>query len=95
MYWITGRSTTSSISFGCAFVAGRKREPRPAAGMIAFIGNLSLLVCKTGRPRRNAPSYALVRLYHALYWAFSSATASSSTAICASVFFIENMLTST
>ena len=37
MYWMTGRSTTRSISLGWAFVAGRKREPRPAAGMIAFI----------------------------------------------------------
>ena len=40
-YWMTGRSTTSSISFGCAFVAGRKRVPKPAAGISAFIGNLS------------------------------------------------------
>src|SRR5947209_3571883 len=36
-YWIAGLSTTGSISFGCAFVAGRKRVPRPAAGMTALL----------------------------------------------------------
>src|SRR5437667_7773690 len=35
--WIAGRSTTGSISLGCSFVSGRKREPRPAAGITAFI----------------------------------------------------------
>src|SRR3954469_1341035 len=35
-YWITGLSTRGSISFGCAFVAGRKRVPQPAAGKTAF-----------------------------------------------------------
>ena len=36
-YWIDGLSTTGSIAFCCAFVAGRKRVPRPAAGMTAFL----------------------------------------------------------
>ena len=40
--WTTGRSTTVIISFGMAFVAGRKRVPRPATGRTAlrifFIG---------------------------------------------------------
>src|SRR4051812_19782267 len=36
-YWIAGLSTTGSISFGCALVAGRKRVPRPAAGMTALV----------------------------------------------------------
>ena len=31
--WIAGVSTMGIIAFGCAFVAGRKRVPRPAAGM--------------------------------------------------------------
>ncbi len=31
-----GTSTMGSISFGIALVAGRKRVPRPAAGMTAF-----------------------------------------------------------
>src|SRR5262245_51676549 len=31
-YWIIGLSTSGSISFGCAFVAGRNLVPRPAAG---------------------------------------------------------------
>src|SRR5688572_13026701 len=35
-YWIVGLSTSGSISFGCAFVAGRKRVPRPAAGKTAL-----------------------------------------------------------
>src|SRR5712671_6093272 len=35
-YWMTGLSTTGSISFGIALVAGRKRVPRPATGKIAL-----------------------------------------------------------
>src|SRR5262249_35434189 len=35
-YWMIGLSTSGSISFGCAFVAGRNRVPRPAAGKNAF-----------------------------------------------------------
>src|SRR5713226_6668296 len=35
-YWIIGLSTSGSISFGCAFVAGRNRVPRPAAGKTAL-----------------------------------------------------------
>ena len=35
-YWMAGLSTSGSISFGCAFVAGRKRVPSPAAGITAF-----------------------------------------------------------
>src|SRR5262252_9272258 len=31
-----GLSTSGSISFGCAFVAGRNRVPRPAAGKTAL-----------------------------------------------------------
>src|SRR3984957_16252457 len=34
-YWISGLSTTGSISFGLALVAGRKRVPRPATGNTA------------------------------------------------------------
>src|SRR5262245_52098909 len=33
---MTGLSTSTSISFGCAFVAGRNRVPRPAAGKTAL-----------------------------------------------------------
>src|SRR5437588_626303 len=33
MSWMVGVSTMGSISLGMAFVAGRKRVPRPAAGM--------------------------------------------------------------
>src|SRR3954465_15856470 len=35
-YWMTGLSTSGSISFGCALVAGRQRVPQPAAGKAAF-----------------------------------------------------------
>src|SRR5258708_6406362 len=35
-YWMRGLSTSGSISFGWAFVAGRNRVPRPAAGKTAF-----------------------------------------------------------
>ena len=46
--WIVGLSMIGSISFGCAFVAGRKRVPNPAAGITAFViffiaTNISLL----------------------------------------------------
>jgi len=34
-YWISGLSTTGSISFGLALVAGRNRVPRPATGNTA------------------------------------------------------------
>jgi hypothetical protein len=34
--WIAGVSTTGSISFGVAFVAGRNLVPRPATGMTAL-----------------------------------------------------------
>src|SRR3546814_8172893 len=45
-YWISGRSTTGSISLGIALVAGRKRVPRPATGKtalrIGFMGTVLL-----------------------------------------------------
>src|SRR5207249_3452203 len=37
-YWIIGLSTSGSISFGWALVAGRKRVPRPAAAKAVGIG---------------------------------------------------------
>src|SRR5258707_4137112 len=36
-YWISGLSTTGSISFGLALVAGKKRLPSPATGKTAFV----------------------------------------------------------
>src|SRR5690349_2232250 len=35
-YWISGLSTTGSISLGTALVAGRKRVPKPATGKTAL-----------------------------------------------------------
>lgn len=37
MYWIVGLSTIGSISLGQAFVAGKKRVPKPAAGITALV----------------------------------------------------------
>src|ERR1039457_3415711 len=56
-YWIAGLSTTGSISLGVAFVAGRKRVPRPAAGTTAFVtapvsGMLVTLAAAVGRTPR-------------------------------------------
>src|SRR3990172_9099300 len=36
-YWINGLSTTGSISFGLALVAGRNRVPMPATGNTALV----------------------------------------------------------
>src|SRR5437660_12603578 len=44
-YWMIGLSTSGSISFGCALVAGRKRVPSPAAGRTALRTLRPLLVC--------------------------------------------------
>ena len=58
-YWITGLSTRGSISLGCAFVAGRKRVPQPAAGKTALrtriepLGQGDWVAAEyTGGPRR-------------------------------------------
>src|SRR5687767_612962 len=64
-YWIAGLSTTGSISFGWAFVAGRNRVPRPAAGMTALVttieGGPSLrLAGIVGNRRRRRRSIELV-----------------------------------
>ena len=39
-YWISGLSTTGSISLAVALVAGRKRVPRPATGRTALRNGL-------------------------------------------------------
>src|SRR5262245_28345765 len=56
--WISGRSTTGSISFGMALVAGRKRVPRPATGntvlRIGFVMRLVLL--RKQRSARETPA---------------------------------------
>jgi hypothetical protein len=39
-YWISGLSTTLSISFGLALVAGKKRVPKPATGNTALLTGL-------------------------------------------------------
>ena len=54
-YWISGLSTSGSISFGMALVAGRNRVPSPAAGKTALrtFGIMLIIVCKT-LPRSHA-----------------------------------------
>src|SRR5438132_5647874 len=71
MYWMTGLSTIGSISLGTALEAGRKRVPRPAAGITALrtrvtneqllLGSRSALrqVARAGsRPPTSAPVQA-------------------------------------
>src|SRR5581483_4258770 len=51
-YWISGLSTIGSISFALAFVAGRKRVPRPATGKTALrIRNVRSLFCPRAVPQ--------------------------------------------
>src|SRR5439155_1343444 len=52
--WMAGLSTSGSISLGCAFVAGRKRVPSPAAGMTAFLTLIALLRKRAVYPFRDA-----------------------------------------
>lgn len=42
-YWINGRSTKVSISFGIAFVAGNILVPSPATGITAFVTCFDIL----------------------------------------------------
>ena len=49
-YWMVGLSTTGSISFGCALVAGRNRVPSPAAGITALVTIMGAAVY--GEPQR-------------------------------------------
>src|SRR3954452_6548731 len=56
-YWMTGLSTSGSISLGCAFVAGRNRVPQPAGGETALrtritphCGGIGRLAKYTGTP---------------------------------------------
>src|SRR5438105_13555199 len=46
-WWITGSSPSGSISFGMARVSGRKRVPKPAAGM-----TMRISVGSSGRHQR-------------------------------------------
>ncbi len=46
-YWMAGLSTTGSISFGVALVAGRNRVPSPAAGMTALVRARSTVMSRT------------------------------------------------
>src|SRR5215468_10871967 len=57
-YWMSGLSTSGSISLGCAFVAGRNRVPNPAAGNTALEIRIFIQpLCRfgtNGSDRRNA-----------------------------------------
>src|SRR5215468_7419233 len=47
-YWMVGLSTSGSISFGCALVAGMKRVPRPAAGKTPLRTVLAMMGSECG-----------------------------------------------
>src|SRR5256885_7900095 len=71
-YWVVGLSTGGSISFGCAFVTGRKRVPRPAAGKIALrtvrvvtSGGLGERFGESGAQMLGADEHARERIRHA------------------------------
>src|SRR3954451_13760446 len=65
-YWIAGLSTTGNISLGVAFVAGRNRVPRPAAGMTALVTRWLMVATLTrlcaDRVRCHPPAIAAARL---------------------------------
>src|SRR4029077_20006754 len=58
-YWISGRSTTVSISLGIALVAGRNRVPSPATGKTALRTRCGMLhrprLRRQELPRRERP----------------------------------------
>src|SRR5438093_9366284 len=58
-YWMIGLSTSGSISLGWAFVAGRRRVPRPAAGKTALRIFIGLFDASTGVARARVLSSAL------------------------------------
>src|SRR5690242_1179703 len=62
-YWISGRSTTGSISLGVALVAGRNRVPSPATGNTAlrsFLIVIEILSSLNSLPRpERGPSKSL------------------------------------
>src|SRR5580698_9408460 len=60
-YWTTGLSTTGSISFGTALVAGRKRVPIPATGKTALRTGRGLVI---GSERRFCRHW--IRLSHGI-----------------------------
>ena len=62
-YWRMGLSRTGRSSLGMHLVAGRKRVPRPAAGMIAFIVVVfPSIVCTCGQKRQthHTPAHASI-----------------------------------
>src|SRR5919206_4053622 len=65
-YWMSGRSTTVSISFGIALVAGRKRVPSPATGKTAFLTLFNGVLGKIARPAGSAGGRKVERIVLAL-----------------------------
>src|SRR5271154_3125286 len=60
-YWITGLSTTGSISLGTALVAGRNRVPIPATGKTALRTGRGLVI---GSERRILQALDSVQSWH-------------------------------
>src|ERR1700676_1278293 len=60
-YWISGLSTTGSISLGLALVTGRKRVPSPATGNTALVTlAIAIEILAAGRKARTRFPFALV-----------------------------------
>src|ERR1700748_1463972 len=66
-YWIRGLSTSGSISFGWALVAGRKRVPRPATGKTALrtMEVTGGVVAETDRQRMGRKAFVILHLLRA------------------------------
>src|SRR3989442_6280325 len=62
-YWITGRSTTGRRTFGTALEAGRKRVPRPAAGMTPLRTGIAGPILLPGPPEGPKPGLARLSLF--------------------------------
>ena len=66
--WIAGTSIIGSMTFGCAFVAGRNRVPSPAARTIARIDPLVPVVIRLEGPAdRHAEESSMEEMFTDLF----------------------------
>src|SRR6476620_11381324 len=63
MYCRTGRSTTGSSSLGTAFVAGRNRVARPAAGITALLARFDPAALDACVERDNITELVLLDMF--------------------------------
>src|SRR6202162_1615742 len=69
-YWISGLSTTGSISLGCALVAGRNLVPSPAAGRTALRTRFGFSAMNDLRDRSKDTWRSRTLSIHRLHWEF-------------------------